>query len=56
MTEGENKRITIGSCEKCGRILRLKPNGLRQDMRLTCKCGHQNTVTVSDKALEKLQK
>lgn len=52
MTDGESKRITVGSCEKCGRSLRLKPKGLRQDMRLTCKCGHVNSVSVDKETLK----
>ena len=38
------QRVKVGSCEKCGRDLRVKPWGVRPEMHLTCKCGHMNTV------------
>lgn len=51
MTNDDTSRIDIGSCSSCGRTLRVKPRGLRQNLRLTCKCGHVNTVTIDQATL-----
>jgi len=51
MTNNDTTRIDIGSCPSCGRTLRVKPRGLRQNVRLTCKCGHINTVTIDQATL-----
>ncbi len=51
MTEDEGRRIEIGTCSNCGRTLRIKPHGLRPTMRLTCKCGQVNTLTVDQATL-----
>lgn len=42
--EGRTTRVVVGSCEQCGRALRVKERGIRPRMRLTCKCGHVNLI------------
>jgi hypothetical protein len=51
MTNDDNVRINIGSCSSCGRTLRMKPRGLRQNMHITCKCGHINDIIVDEATL-----
>lgn len=51
MTNEDNVRIHIGSCSSCGRALRVKPRGLRQNMRITCKCGKINDIIVDEATL-----
>lgn len=51
MTNDDSTKITLGSCSNCGRTLRVKPRGLRENMRLTCKCGHINTLVIDKETL-----
>jgi hypothetical protein len=53
MNEESISKISVGVCEKCGRALRTKPNGLKKQMRITCKCGHNNALSVEDYILIK---
>jgi hypothetical protein len=46
MTDGDASRIEVGSCSNCGRTLRVKPRGLRPNMRLTCKCRYGNNLDI----------
>ncbi|MFC1902495.1 hypothetical protein ACFLX4_00285 [Chloroflexota bacterium] len=51
MTNDNVTRIDIGSCSNCRRTLRVKLRGLRENMRLTCKCGHINTFVINEETL-----
>jgi hypothetical protein len=42
-------RVTVGECEQCHRVLRVKPNGIKSEMHLTCKCGHVNIINIPEK-------
>jgi hypothetical protein len=53
MTDSGATRIDVGTCSSCGRTLRMKPSGLRQSMRLTCKCGHVNNLEIDQATLSK---
>ena len=46
-------RVLIGTCQKCARNIRVKPQGLAREMRLTCKCGAVNTFHVAEEILLK---
>jgi hypothetical protein len=46
-------RIEVGKCSKCGKPLRVRACAIKYEMNLTCKCGHYNTVTVSDDLINK---
>src|SRR3990172_285518 len=51
MTNDDATRIHVGVCSNCGRALRVKPRGLRENMRLTCKCGHINSIVIDQETL-----
>lgn len=51
-SEVEN-RVLLGTCPKCAQNIRVKPQGLAREMRLTCKCGTVNTFRVADDVLLK---
>jgi hypothetical protein len=51
MTNDNSIRIDVGICSNCGQTLRMKPRGLRENMRLTCKCGHINSVVIDQETL-----
>jgi hypothetical protein len=53
MTNDDTTRIDVGPCSSCGRALRVKPGGLRQSMRLTCKCGQVTNLKVDQTMLIK---
>ena len=44
-------RIDVGYCSKCGRKIHIKPGGLRKNVNLTCKCGHNNSIVVDQRIL-----
>lgn len=50
--EPEQGRIVLGECENCHRPLRVKAHAVTRNMRLTCKCGHMNTIHVPDTLLK----
>jgi len=37
-------RLTVGNCEKCGKILRVKQGALKPLMHLTCNCGWHGPI------------
>lgn len=51
MTNDDATRIDVGACANCGRTLHVKPRGLRENMRLTCKCGHINSIVIDQETL-----
>jgi hypothetical protein len=51
MTDEAASIMSIGVCEACGKSLRMKPQGLRKNLRMTCKCGHLNLITIEDAIL-----
>ncbi len=44
------KRIVVGKCEDCSKELRTR-GSIRPIMKLTCKCGHANTIYVNESLL-----
>jgi hypothetical protein len=42
-----SERVTVGECAQCHRPIRVKAHAVRPQMILTCKCGHQNKLTVA---------
>lgn len=51
-TQQVEGRIVVGECENCHRPLRVKAHAVTKEMRLTCKCGHVNTIHVPDTLLK----
>lgn len=51
MSEENISKISVGFCESCGRALRVKARGIKKQLRLTCKCGHNNLVSIEDDIL-----
>lgn len=43
-SSSHNPKVEVGLCVKCRRPLRVRSNGVRKEMQLTCKCGQQNMV------------
>jgi hypothetical protein len=41
-------RVIVGECTRCHRKLRVKAHAVKTEMVLTCKCGQQNRVRVTD--------
>ena len=44
LTTPSSNRIVVGECEVCHKPIRVKAHAVRTEMRLTCKCGHVNTI------------
>lgn len=43
-SDPSERRVVVGECSNCQRPIRVKARAIRGEMRLTCKCGHTNTV------------
>ena len=43
-------RLVVGACSSCGRELRAKAHGIREEMHLTCSCGVSQRVTPTPDA------
>lgn len=56
MCEDNLLKISVGFCESCKRELRIKTRGLNKQLRITCKCGHNNMLSVEDEILRKYGK
>jgi hypothetical protein len=49
-------RVVVGTCEHCGRELRVVDHGVRESMHLTCRCGARNLIRPSPELVERASK
>ncbi len=49
-------RVPVGTCESCGRQLKVKQHAIKRQMHLTCRCGTVTVLTADESQVQRAAK